>query len=336
MTSAPVLVLDDLSVRFGTATVLDGVSLHIARGETLALIGESGSGKSVTALAVMGLLRGGTVSGGRIMLTGRGGQRDLARLPEREMRHLRGGEIAMIFQEPMSALNPLMRIGAQILESLTLHRPDLRTPSRRREEAAALLAQTGIADPPRALRAFPHELSGGMRQRVMIAMAFCASPALLIADEPTTALDAATRGRILALIRAMAASHGTATLFITHDFGAAAAVADRAAVLYAGRLLEDGPIAAVLDSPAHPYTQGLIASLPDPAALHPDERGRQRLHGMPGTVPTPGRRPEGCVFQPRCPIARPACTAPMRAGSGALRPLPGGRRAACLALETAP
>ncbi|WP_323991237.1 ABC transporter ATP-binding protein [Nguyenibacter sp. L1] len=308
MTAAPVLALEELRVAFGGVAVLDGVSFTIGRGETLALVGESGSGKSVAALAVMGMLRGGRVSGGRILFGGADGAVDLAAMSERALRAYRGRRIAMIFQEPMSALNPAMRIGAQLGECLALHRPELRGGTRR-EAAAGLLARTGIADPDRCLGAYPHRLSGGMRQRVMIAMALAGTPALLIADEPTTALDAGTRGRILALIRDLAAESGTSTLFITHDFGSAAAIADRVAVLYAGRILEDGPIGSVLRAPRHPYTRGLLAAMPDPDGMVLEGQGRRRLRTMAGAVPPPGARPEHCVFAPRCPQRADVCTA---------------------------
>ncbi|GBQ87890.1 oligopeptide ABC transporter ATP-binding protein [Acetobacter nitrogenifigens DSM 23921 = NBRC 105050] len=322
----PALSLEDFSVSFGETVALERISLTIARGETLALVGESGSGKSVAALSTMGLLGGGRISGGRALLTTGDRTVDLAGLSERSFRALRGRNIGMIFQEPMSALNPAMKIGAQINECLVLHRDDLNTGEDRRREAAVLLGRTGIADPERCLSSYPHQLSGGMRQRVMIAMALSAAPALLIADEPTTALDAGTRGRILALIRDMATERGTATLFITHDFGAASAIADRVAVLYAGRMLEEGPIADVLGAPRHPYTKGLLASLPNRASMTPDARGRLRLRGMAGSAPAPGERPEGCVFAPRCLSAQPACmeTQP------ALRGVAVGHNVACL------
>ncbi|EHH68724.1 ABC transporter ATP-binding protein [Gluconobacter morbifer] len=309
-TPPPVLDIRNLSVRFGAATALESLSLDIAPAETLALIGESGSGKSVLALIIMGLLRGGTISSGEILLRTQGTTTDLTRLTPRAFRRLRGNRLAIIFQEPMSALNPILKISTQLGECLALHRPDLSTRRARHEEAEHLLARTGIPDPAGALRSFPHQLSGGMRQRVMIAMALSTNPALLIADEPTTALDAATRMRILDLIRTMAAERGTATLFITHDFSSASAIADRIAVLYAGHLLETGPTSSVFTQPAHPYTRGLIASLPDPAALHPDTAGRLRLRDMPGAIPGLTEREAGCVFSPRCPLAIPACHVP--------------------------
>ncbi|AQS87535.1 ABC transporter ATP-binding protein [Neoasaia chiangmaiensis] len=305
MTGTPVLELEGVRVDFGAVAALEGLSLRIGRGETLALVGESGSGKSVAALTVMGLLRGGTIAAGRILFSNGKDRFDLATLSERQFRARRGRDIGMIFQEPMSALNPTMRIGRQLSECLARAERSGRTDLRQAGEA--LLARTGINDPAQCWRAYPHELSGGMRQRVMIAMALSTRPALLIADEPTTALDVSTQGRILTLIREMAAETGTATLFITHDFGAAAAIADRVAVLYAGRLLEEGPIDDVLRMPRHPYTRGLLASMPDPARMIADPRGRRRLRVMAGAVPAPGMRPTSCVFASRCVAVQPAC-----------------------------
>ena len=326
MSPQPVLQIRDLSVRFGADEVLQRLTLDITVGETLALIGESGSGKSVLALTIMGLLRGGTISHGEVLLHTGEMTHDLTHLEEAAFRKLRGNRMGMIFQEPMSALNPILKIGTQLGECLILHRPDLQTRRARQDEAKHLLASTGIPDPVRALRSYPHQLSGGMRQRVMIAMALSANPALLIADEPTTALDAATRLRILDLIRTLAAERGAATLFITHEFGAARAIADRVAVLYSGSLLEDGPTESVFANSLHPYTRGLIASLPDPAALHPDPKGRMRLTGMPGAIPSLRDRPNGCIFNPRCPLVMPSCLgAPIPMQSFGRT-----RRAACL------
>lgn len=303
----PVLHIRNLSVCFGPDAALQNVNLDIKSTETLALIGESGSGKSVLALTVMGLLTAGRVTQGEILLNTAEGTQDLAQLSTRAFRKIRGKRIGMIFQEPMSALNPILKISTQFGECLTLHRSDLRTRREKRAEAEHLLAQTGISEPDKALNAYPHQLSGGMRQRVMIAMALSTNPALLIADEPTTALDAATRIRILDLIRTMAAERGAATLFITHDFGSARAIADRVAVLYSGRLLEDGPTRAVFEHPLHPYTRGLIASLPTPDGLQPDINGRMRLKGMLGSIPSLCDRPDGCIFNPRCPLTTAEC-----------------------------
>ncbi|GAN54033.1 ABC transporter ATP-binding protein [Tanticharoenia sakaeratensis] len=326
MTQDPVLEVSGLRVDFADVAALDAVSFHIARGETLALVGESGSGKSVTALAVMGLLRGGSIRDGRILFSDGEKRVDLAALTARQRRAVQGRGIGMIFQEPMSALNPSMRIGAQIGECLALHRPDIVGRRATRQAAEALLGRTGIADPAQCLEAYPHRLSGGMRQRVMIAMALSARPALLIADEPTTALDASTQGRILALIRELATEMGTSTLFITHDLGAAAVIADRVAVLYAGRLMEEGPIREVLRAPRHPYTRGLLASMPDPSSMIVDATGRRRLRVMPGSVPLPAARPVSCAFAPRCDQSLPPCVAaPVQA-----REFVGARRVACV------
>ncbi len=295
------LNLRDLSVRFhtdeGVARAVEGVSLTVRPGETVVLIGESGAGKSVTGLAVMGLIpRGSGVEiAGRIEFRGRDGQiRDLMRLSPGVMRHIRGNEIAMVFQEPMSCLNPVYPIGDQIADAVMLHQ------GRRRAEALAIaeemLERLGIPDPRARLAAYPHQISGGMAQRVMIAMALSCRPALLIADEPTTALDVTVQAQLLELIKALQAEIGMAVLFITHNLGVAAEIADRIIVMYAGRVVEEAATPALFAAPRMPYTAGLLASVP---RLVLDDR-EMRLDAIPGEVPSPLHHPAGCAFHPRC------------------------------------
>ncbi len=295
------LELRDLHVRFATergiSRAVDGVSLTIRRGETVALIGESGAGKSATGLAVMGLIPPGpgvSISG-RIEFRGKDGVvRDLARLPGGALRRIRGNEIAMVFQEPMSCLNPVYTIGEQIADAVMLHQGRRRADALKRAEQ--MLARLGIADPHARLAAYPHQISGGMAQRVMIAMALSCRPALLIADEPTTALDVTVQAQLLELLRALQAELGTAVLFITHNLGVAAEIADRIAVMYAGRIVEQGPAEAIFTTPRMPYTAGLLGSVP---RLVLDER-EMRLSAIPGEVPNPADLPSGCPFHPRC------------------------------------
>jgi oligopeptide/dipeptide ABC transporter ATP-binding protein len=299
--SAPLLAIDRLAVSFpgesGRVKVVDRVQLAIAPGETLALVGESGCGKSVTALAIMRLVpRPGLIEpGSRIRFDGR----DLLSLPVPEMRALRGAKIGMIFQEPMTSLNPVTTVGRQVEEAILLHARIPAAEARRR--AVEMFAMVGIPDPQMRVDAYPHQLSGGLKQRVMIAMAMVMRPRLLICDEPTTALDATIRAQILELIRELGATTGTAVLIITHDFGVVNVVADRVAVMYAGQIVEEGTREELLARPRHPYTQGLLRSIPRPEA-----RG-SRLEEIKGTVPRPGRWPAGCRFHPRCPHAFDRC-----------------------------
>jgi oligopeptide/dipeptide ABC transporter ATP-binding protein len=299
----------------GPVTALHDVSLHIDRGETLALVGESGSGKSVTAYSIMGLLprRTARIAGGQALFEGT----DLLALDARAMQDIRGNRIAMIFQEPMSALNPVMRIGDQIAEAIRLHRQV--THAQAAERAVGLLEQVRM--PSSAARAgdYPHQLSGGMRQRAMIAIALACEPDLLIADEPTTALDVTTQAQILALLKRLQAETGMAMLLITHDLGVVAETADRAAVMYAGRIVEHGDVGDLLSHPTHPYTAGLLASLAI-EALPPGAR----LPEIPGTVPPLSAMPPGCAFAPRCAHALPRC----RTEIPTLR-REGGRQTAC-------
>jgi peptide/nickel transport system permease protein len=284
----------------GPVPVVRNVSFTLGAGETLAVVGESGSGKTLTGLAVMGLLPTAvSVVSGQVLYTGRDGRtRDLLRLPEPELRRLRGRDLSMVFQDPSTSLNPLLRIGAQIKEGLRAHgaRGDLT------QRVVDLLRQVGMPDPERRARAFPHELSGGQRQRVMIAAAVAHHPRLLLADEPTTALDVTVQAQILELLAGLKrAEGGMGMVFITHNLAVVSQIADRVAVMYAGELVEEGPVAQVFAAPRHPYTAALIASTP--------EGGADRLSAIPGTVPQPWAMPPGCRFAPRCAEARPACEA---------------------------
>ncbi len=273
------------------------VGFSVRQGETLALVGESGSGKSVTALSIMRLVPPpGRILGGSIHFQGR----DLMALNDSDMCALRGARIALIYQEPMTALNPVFTVGDQIAETLVVHgRADW---TAARTQAIALMDAVRIADAARRCRDYPHQLSGGQRQRVMIAMAIACRPELVIADEPTTALDVTIQAEILDLLREMKAAFGLSLLLITHDLGVVAEMADRVAVMYASRIVEEAPVAAFLQSPQHPYSRGLLASLPRGARA-------RRLQAIEGTVPSPAQLPPGCAFEPRCPDRIDACRA---------------------------
>ncbi|MHB2167620.1 ABC transporter ATP-binding protein [Alsobacter sp. R-9] len=292
--SEPLLSVRNLGVVFrsdeGQVTAVDDVSFDIAPGEVLGLVGESGSGKSVTALAVMGLLpkTGAKVTSGTITFAGE----NLLALPERRMRAIRGRRIGMIFQEPMTSLNPVFPVGDQIIETIVHHEGLGRAAAR--ERAVDMLARVGIPSPRRRLDDYPHQMSGGMRQRVMIAMALACSPQLLLADEPTTALDVTIQAQLLDLLRDLQSELGMAVLVITHNMGVIAEFADRVCVLYAGRVAEAAGVEAIFDAPSHPYTRGLLASTPDITQDAP------RLRTIPGTLPAPGSLPPGCRFAPRC------------------------------------
>jgi len=306
--SEPLLSVENLCVAFGAARVIDGVSFSVAAGETLCIVGESGCGKSVTALSLMGLLpkpAARLVSG-----VARFQGRDLFALAPRAMRALRGDRLAMIFQEPMTALNPAFTIGDQIAEAVR-PRGAARDGADPRARALEMLRRVRIPAPETRMRAFPHQLSGGMRQRAMIAMALANDPALLIADEPTTALDVTIQAQVLALMKALQRETGAAMIMITHDLGVVAEVADHVAVMYAGRIVEAGPVGAIFSDPQHPYTIGLMASLP---GLAPPGA---RLATIPGLVPGPEAMPQGCRFAPRCPFAGADCarTPPLGAAS---------------------
>jgi len=293
--------------------VLHGVDLDIPRGGTLGIVGESGCGKSVTMLAVMGLLGKRGRARGSVVLDGT----EILGLAEREMERVRGKRIAMIFQDPMSSLNPVHRIGTQIGEALTLHRG--LEGATARKEAERLLDRVGIASARQRLDEYPHQLSGGMNQRVMIAMALAGEPDVLIADEPTTALDVTIQAQILDLLRRIQREEGMSIALITHDLGVVAEMAQDVAVMYCGRVVERAAVADLFDNPAHPYTRGLLASLPR------FNRTRDALHPIPGTVPDAARLPEGCAFAPRCEYAQPACTKQRPA----LREIARGHLAAC-------
>jgi peptide/nickel transport system ATP-binding protein len=279
----------------GVVHAVNDVSFDVQAGETLCLVGESGSGKSVAAMSVMRLLEGASHPGGTITFNGT----EMLSAPESEIRRLRGSEIAMIFQEPLTSLNPVMRIGTQLDEAIRAHEGGSRKAARAR--AAELLSEVGIPDPVRRLDEYPHQFSGGMRQRVMIAMALALRPKLLIADEPTTALDATIQAQILELLRRMQREHGMALLFITHDMGVVAQMADRVAVMYAGRIVEQGPAGQVFADPLMPYTWSLLESVPRLDAP------ADRFFSIPGTPPRTSHQAQGCPFQPRCPVAVDRC-----------------------------
>ncbi|PQO24891.1 peptide ABC transporter ATP-binding protein [Rhodobacteraceae bacterium WD3A24] len=291
------LTVRDLSVHIEGAPVVDGVTLDVRAGETVALVGESGCGKSMTALAVMGLLPPAAhVDGGTIRINGS----DTTRQAEHAMQRLRGDKIAMIFQEPVSSLNPLMRVGAQIVEALLSHRRIDQQAARR--AAIEMIDRVGIPDPETRFRQYPFELSGGMCQRVMIAIALICEPAILIADEPTTALDVTIQAQILDLMRALTDETGTALLLITHDMGVVADMADRVAVMYAGRIVETAPARALFARQRHPYTRLLLGTIPKV-----EGQGRTLLPTIEGVVPDMRELPVGCRFHPRCPLAGPRC-----------------------------
>ncbi len=285
----------------GTVRAVDGVSLSVARGQTVCIAGESGCGKSVTALSVMGLLPDSArVEGGAIRFNGV----DVLALPPAERRGLRGRALAMIFQEPMTALNPVQSIGRQIAEVFAIHG----TAGRReaREKVLALLRQVKIPDPERRYDEYPHQMSGGMKQRVMIAMALANRPELLIADEPTTALDVTIQAQVLHLLRELQRELGTGIVFVTHDLAVVAEIADRVVVMYGGRVVEEGSVLDVLEHPAHPYTIGLLAARPRPGQTR---QAGHRLDVIPGTVPSPLERIAGCRYQARCPRMQARCRA---------------------------
>ncbi len=298
---APLLDVQNLAIRFrgAPANVVDGVSFKINPGETLCVVGESGCGKSVTALSLMGLLPmpPAEIVGGKAMFKGR----NLLRLPRREINGIRGDQMSMIFQEPMTSLNPAYRIGDQIAEIVLSHRKVSHAQARAR--ALEMLDRVRIPAAAKRLNDYPHQLSGGMRQRVMIAMALANDPALLIADEPTTALDVTIQAQILDLIRTLQEETGTSLMLITHDLGVVAQIADRVAVMYAGRIVEQGSVAQIFEDPQHPYTLGLMSSIPSLG----ERTGR--LTTISGMVPTFDTMPAGCRFAPRCPFADKACAA---------------------------
>ncbi len=299
--SKRILEVNNLTTSFftgdGVVTAVDGVSFSIDEGETLAIVGESGCGKSVTSLSVMGLIPWppGKILSGQVLLDGE----DLLSKPEEEMQKVRGNKISMIFQEPMTSLNPVLNVGFQIMEALQLHQG--LSAAEARERAIEMLRLVGIPEPERRIDEYPHQMSGGMRQRVMIGMALACNPRLLIADEPTTALDVTIQAQILDLMHRLQREMGTAILLITHDMGVVAEMAERVIVMYAGRFVEEGGVESIFDAPLHPYTAGLLNSIPRV------DVSTKRLHVIPGTVPSPSELPSGCRFHPRCAQARQRC-----------------------------
>lgn len=297
----PLLRVENLQTVFrtaqGPAYAVDGVSFELYAGKTLALVGESGCGKSVTALSILRLVPNppGEIRSGMVWFAGN----DLLQVPERAMRTVRGNDISMIFQEPMSSMNPVFRVGDQVAAVLRLHRG--MTAAEAAAETVALFQKVGIAAPERRVREYPHQLSGGMLQRVMIAMALACNPRLLIADEPTTALDVTIQAQIMRLLKHLQQETGMGMLLITHDLGIVAEAADEVAVMYAGKIVERAPVRGLFEAPSHPYTRGLFASLPAMSQSH------ERLYTIPGNVPPATHFPKGCRFAPRCPHAMARC-----------------------------
>jgi oligopeptide/dipeptide ABC transporter ATP-binding protein len=288
----------ELATPAGWIRPVNEISLRIAEGESLGLVGESGSGKTMLSLALMGLLPQGSRVSGALQFLGK----RLETLPEKEWRGVRGAQIAMIFQEPMTSLNPVMRVGAQIEEAIRAHEPAL-AESAVRNRMLDALRKAAVPEPEERARQYPHQLSGGLRQRAMIAMALAAGPKLLIADEPTTALDVTVQKQILQLLRGLQSELKLGLLFITHDLGVVAQIADRVAVMYAGRIVEEGPVREVLAAPRHPYTQGLLAASP--------KLEREKLTPIAGTVPQLTALPPGCAFEPRCALRKAECALAM-------------------------
>jgi peptide/nickel transport system ATP-binding protein len=308
-----ILSVRDLRTWFRTrrsvAKAVDGVTFDLKRGRTLAVVGESGSGKSVTSLSIMGLVsRPGAIEGGEILFRDRSERvHDLAHMGAKSFRAIRGREIAMIFQEPMTSLNPLYTVGDQIGEMISLHEPIDRQTARQR--ALEMLQRVEIPDAARRLDDYPHQMSGGMRQRVMIAMALACNPSLLIADEPTTALDVTIQAQILDLLRRLQQQFGMSILFITHNLGVVAEIAHDVVVMYAGRVVEQAPVDDLFEHQTHPYTRGLLACTPDAGRDLAADGTRHMLYSIPGTVPPITALPPGCSFEPRCSYAVPACRA---------------------------
>jgi len=312
------LEVDGLRVEFGrlpdAVQAVHRVSFSVDAGETVAVVGESGSGKSVTGLAIMGLIdRPGRITEGDVRLGGK----PLLGLPESEYRRVRGRQLAMVFQDPLSALNPVQRVGEQIAEAAWVHGASR---AKARARALGMLERVGVVPAARRARAYPHELSGGMRQRVMLAMALVNRPRVLIADEPTTALDVTTQAQILDLLAELQNEMGLALVLVSHDLGVVAGAADRVLVMYAGRIVEEGPVDTVFAAAGHPYTRGLLGSVPRA------DRARPVLTAIPGSPPDPAAVPPGCPFHPRCALAREAC----HERRPELRVLTGGHRAACI------
>ncbi len=300
--TGPILSIRDLTVeiptRHGILRPVDGISYDIGRGEILGIVGESGAGKSMAGNAVIDLLSPPAhIAGGEIWVNGT----RIDQLKGDAMRRLRGKEIGMVFQDPLTSLNPLLRIGDQLTETILAHLPLSRAQAK--DRAVKALDEVGIPGATERINSYPHEFSGGMRQRVVIALALCAEPSLIIADEPTTALDVSVQAQIIALLKALCRDRGTAVMLITHDMGVIAEAADRVAVMYAGKLAELGSVRDVLGAPRHPYTDGLMGSTPLAS------RGKTRLHQIPGAMPALDNLPDGCAFHPRCPYAQASCKA---------------------------
>jgi len=325
---AHLLEVKDLQTHFptraGLVRAVDGVSFHLDRGELLGLVGESGCGKSITALSVMRLIAApGKIVNGEILFHGK----DLLKLSDAEMRDMRGDDIAMIFQDPMTSLNPVFTVGEQIAEALRLHRKMSRSEARKATIEA--MREVAIPDPARRLDDYPHQLSGGMRQRIMIAMALACNPKLLIADEPTTALDVTIQAQILELLNELRKQRELAVLLITHDLGVVAEVADRVAVMYTGRIVEQSPVDELFARPKHPYTEGLLRSVPK--LTIDDVTRKERLETIEGVVPSPTDLPPGCHFAPRCVHRMPRCTE----GRIPLYELDGGVQVRCVLYDLA-
>ena len=315
-----ILSVEELTVRFstreGVGTAVDGVSFSLGENETLGLVGESGCGKTVTALSILRLVQEppGEIASGRIMFEGD----NLLSMPPEELRHIRGNRIAMIFQEPMTALNPVFTVGDQIGEVYQLHRNA--TKKQARENAIDMLGQVGIPDPEKRVDDYPHQLSGGMRQRAMIAMALACNPSVLIADEPTTALDVTVQAQILDLMEELKNKFKMSIILITHDLGVVAQHVQRVAVMYAGKIVESGPVEKIFEKPGHPYTLGLMASIPGLAGKH-----AEKLNEIPGIVPALHESVPGCSFHPRCPFVMDVC----REKEPPFHDLKGGHSSAC-------
>jgi peptide/nickel transport system ATP-binding protein len=315
--TAHLLEVNNLRVEFptrrGTLVAVDDISLTIAAGEVLGVVGESGAGKSMTGNAIIGLLEPpGRIASGEIVLNGR----RIDNLPYDEMRKIRGKEIGAIFQDPLTSLNPLYTVGRQLVETILTHLP--LTANQAQTRAVDLLKSVGIPAAEERVEHYPHQFSGGMRQRVVIALALAAEPKLIIADEPTTALDVSIQAQIITLLKTLCREHGTAVMLVTHDMGVIAETADRVAVMYAGRIAEIGPVADVIHQPKHPYTIGLMGSIPEIAPLG---GGRERLAQIDGSMPRLTDIPAGCAFNPRCPQVMPRCKAerPQLLAAGATR-----------------
>ena len=311
-----VLEVADLSVAFGSVRVVEGVNLSVARGERVGIVGESGSGKTMTARAALGLLPPAARVEGHIRLEGE----DVLTMKPARLRAVRGARVAMVFQDPMTSFNPVLSVGNQLGEAITVHRRP--GPAGLRAEVAGLLGRVGIDRAPERSRAYPHQFSGGMRQRALTAMAIANDPALLVADEPTTALDVTVQDQVVALLRRLNAEKGTAILLITHSIAVVASLCERIVVMYAGRMVEDGPAERLLRDPQHPYTWSLLQSVPR------IDRELARLVAIPGQPPDPAERPAGCAFSPRCPFVQPRC----REAEPPLAEVDPGRSARCWVL----